>query len=589
MCGGDLQISADRAIGTCLYCGSTLTLPRIDSEKKARLFNRANQYRQNCEFDKAYRAYEAIVEDDDKEAEAYWGLILAEYGVEYVEDPMTGRRMPTCHRTQTKFITESTNYKLACKYADSESRFMYEDEAETIDKIQKRIIAISAKEDPYDVFICYKETDEVTGGRTQDSLLAYEVYEEFTKHGIRSFMARVTLADKIGQDYEPYIYSALSSAKVMIVVATNGENCDAVWVKNEWMRFLSFMKEDDSKTIVPIYRSMSPYEFPTELTKFQAQDMSKVGAIQDLTIGVQKLVGMDKHDNTSARIRRMEQENRKSRRSTNRLIAVLAALLVITLIAGGLFVYTNSSGYKYQEAVKKAEAGQYYEAAALFYGLNDYEDSHDLYEEYNKKAQYDDAAKRIEQGDYYNAAVIYNNLGEKELSAKYDTLYNIQEIQKTYFDLEQGESLEGFGAYEGMPISWMCKKRTEDQLILVCNSIVPTHKHGTDEDAEELLSEGNVYQKMIIDLQDGSYITEYNIDEYKSLYPTPSERKVNLVGKSISTYYRVRSTESFNNNVGKYNNIDRDGNIEEEPVPVQYAYPGFRPILYLSLEPITDI
>ena len=55
MCGGDIQISADNVIGTCLFCGSTLTLPRIDSEKKARLFNRANQYRQACEFDKAYR------------------------------------------------------------------------------------------------------------------------------------------------------------------------------------------------------------------------------------------------------------------------------------------------------------------------------------------------------------------------------------------------------------------------------------------------------------------------------------------------------------------------------------------------------
>ena len=57
MCGGDIEVSQDMTVGKCLYCGSTMTLPRIDSDKKARLFNRANAYRLNNEFDKAYDAY----------------------------------------------------------------------------------------------------------------------------------------------------------------------------------------------------------------------------------------------------------------------------------------------------------------------------------------------------------------------------------------------------------------------------------------------------------------------------------------------------------------------------------------------------
>ena len=51
------------------------------------MFNRAHEYRLNCEFDKAYDAYKTIIEEDEQEAEAYWGMILSEYGVEYVEDP----------------------------------------------------------------------------------------------------------------------------------------------------------------------------------------------------------------------------------------------------------------------------------------------------------------------------------------------------------------------------------------------------------------------------------------------------------------------------------------------------------------------
>ena len=177
MCGGDIEVSKDMSVGTCLYCGSTMTLPRIDTDKKARMFNRANQYRMENEFDKAYRVYEAILEEDAEEAEAYWGLILSEYGVEYVVDPVTQKRVPTCHRTQTKLIKSSSNYENAIKYADSESRFIYEDEAGIIDGIQKEILNISYKEEPYDVFICYKETD-INGERTEDSVLAQEIYDK---------------------------------------------------------------------------------------------------------------------------------------------------------------------------------------------------------------------------------------------------------------------------------------------------------------------------------------------------------------------------------------------------------------------------
>ena len=30
MCGGDIEISADKTFGTCEYCGSTMTLPKVE-------------------------------------------------------------------------------------------------------------------------------------------------------------------------------------------------------------------------------------------------------------------------------------------------------------------------------------------------------------------------------------------------------------------------------------------------------------------------------------------------------------------------------------------------------------------------------
>ena len=293
MCGGDIEVVPGTTVGTCQYCGSTMTLPQIDSDKALRMYDRANTYRLNNEFDKAYDAYKAIVEEDEQAAEAYWGMLLSEYGIEYVEDPKTHKRIPTCHRTLTQSILESANYKLACQYADAESRFLYQEEAETIDKIQKHIMAVSSKEEPYDVFISYKELNDADGQRTEASVLAQEIYDVLTKEGVRVFFSRISLEDKLGADYEPCIYAALRSSKVLLLVATDPAQCDAVWVRNEWSRYLKFMEEDHNKTIVPVFKTMTAYEFPHELQRFQAQDMGKLGAMQDLVRGVLKLAEFD--------------------------------------------------------------------------------------------------------------------------------------------------------------------------------------------------------------------------------------------------------------------------------------------------------
>ena len=314
MCGGDIEVNQDMSLGTCLYCGSKVTIPKIDDEKKVRLFNRANEYRMNCDFDKAYGLYEAIVEDDTQEAEAYWGLILSEYGVEYVEDPKSGKRIPTCHRINVNPIKNSSNYKKVIKYADAASRIIYDDEATVLDELQQKALSVSLKEKPYDVFICYKESNAY-GHRTEDSVLAQNIYEELEKRNIRTFFARISLEDKIGQDYEPYIYSALKSAKVMLVVATCREHCESVWVKNEWSRYLRFMKEEE-KSIIPVYVKMSANEFPDELPKFQAQDMGKIGAMQDLVRGIQKLLGYTKGEKRNTIVTETKQEQKIENKET---------------------------------------------------------------------------------------------------------------------------------------------------------------------------------------------------------------------------------------------------------------------------------
>ena len=298
MCGGDFEVNTESNILECEYCGTKQTIPNVDNEKKVNLFNRANRLRINCEFDKAATIYENIISEFPEEAEAYWGLCLCNYGIEYVDDPATAKKIPTCHRASFESLQKDENYALALEYSDVTAQKVYRDEAREIDRIMNEILAVSKSEKPYDIFICYKETDE-RGNRTVDSVLAYDIYEALTAKGYNVFFSRVTLEDKLGRQYEPYIFAALNSAKVMLSIGTKYEYFNAVWVKNEWSRFLKLIAKDRTKLLIPCYKDMDPYDMPDEFKGLQAQDMGKLGAMQDLLRGVEKILPKNKSVQTT--------------------------------------------------------------------------------------------------------------------------------------------------------------------------------------------------------------------------------------------------------------------------------------------------
>ncbi len=96
--------------------------------------------------------------------------MLCKYGIEYVDDPATGKKVPTCHRSSFESVMDDSNYEQALENADSTARKIYREEAKAIEELRKSIIEVSSKETPYDIFICYKETDEK---RTTDDRLRF--------------------------------------------------------------------------------------------------------------------------------------------------------------------------------------------------------------------------------------------------------------------------------------------------------------------------------------------------------------------------------------------------------------------------------
>lgn len=288
MCGGNLEITEGMRICKCSYCDSYQTIPDISGEKKLNLFNRANKLRFDCQFDRAYDVYSEIVSIFPDESEAYWGLCLCRYGIEYVTDPDTGKKIPTCHRTSFERIKETSDFMNAIKYADEIMASIYSKEADKIDEIQRKIISVSAKEKPFDIFICYKESDNDI--RTKDSFLAEKLYKTLTEKNFKVFFASVTLRDKLGTEFEPYIFSAINSARVMLCVGTSPEHFNAVWVRNEWSRFLDLMRSDKSRVIIPCYSEMGVTSLPDELKGFQAQNLSDENAVGNIVKNIEEIM-----------------------------------------------------------------------------------------------------------------------------------------------------------------------------------------------------------------------------------------------------------------------------------------------------------
>lgn len=262
MCGSNLDIGDSITVCKCEKCGTSQTVPDIEDDKELKLFERAGRLRFNCDFDKAAGIYNTITDSYTEEAEGYWGLILCKYGIEYA-DNASGKKVPVCHRISYDSVMDDEDFELVMENSDSESRAIFREEAKIIEENRKKYIQIAESEQPYDIYISYRVKDD-NGDKTAVSEIAGHLYNKLTSAGYSVFLSEAALKGKKQSDCEPYIYSALNSANVMLALGTSYDDYNDVWVKNEWNRYLEIAEKNKNKCLIPCYKDVDEYDIPKE-------------------------------------------------------------------------------------------------------------------------------------------------------------------------------------------------------------------------------------------------------------------------------------------------------------------------------------
>jgi len=287
-CGGDFEYRSGR--WKCRACGSYK--PEELSGEETSLVYAASQKLRLAEFYEAEQEFDDIIRKYPENPLAYWGRLMAKYGIKYEED-YDGSKIPTCYAASIESILDSKDYEMALKYADEENRAYYKKQAEYIERVRKEWVAKAKKEKPYDVFICYKDSDLANGiEHTQDSDDMQELCLYLMDKGYRVFFSRVSLSNKGGEKYEPYIFNALSTAKVMLVYGSRPEYITSTWMKNEWTRYAGRIRagEKHPASLLVAYKGFSPNELPAPLRARQCFDAGKQRFYSDLVDAIERII-----------------------------------------------------------------------------------------------------------------------------------------------------------------------------------------------------------------------------------------------------------------------------------------------------------
>ncbi|MCL2861598.1 MAG: YIP1 family protein [Firmicutes bacterium] len=254
-CSASLSGISGRRV-RCRFCGEENFITAWSGEVQS-LLDSASNFRNLKQHYNALKTYSDILIIDPECTEALWGRLLANYGVEIIGREGDVKFIITF--LQETPLQNNNDYNtlllVVRRKLDGESEAkQYENFAQKIENLRQNTLEITKTLDPYDVFICFSDTEKnIEGRKLTDYDVALSLYEKLEREGLNVFFSTQSLAGISDEEKEPIIYHALTTAKSMVLLATTNECLEETSVHNQWSRFFDIRLKDTRKELITYF------------------------------------------------------------------------------------------------------------------------------------------------------------------------------------------------------------------------------------------------------------------------------------------------------------------------------------------------
>ncbi len=306
VCGSNLVEEKENGRLKCASCGTV-----IENENTFSDTNAIMSYLDGSQFETAENyCRDALARNGESHPILNWLLFLAKNKIHFVNDPKTNERKPVFYSERVfkrDCVFDDENYNLAIQ---GKYRSKYQHFGELIEAIRMELCEKISEEVDTDIFISFKSTEEVTDSEgkirsveTFDQKKGWEIYDYFTSKGYKVFFSPVSIGrgNVLGQMYEPKIFAALASCRAMILIGTKKSYIIDGWVRDEWTRYLYFMKNCKNKkssrlnkandSLFYVFDKQPPVDLPSQIAEIEGIDCSSAYYLDDLYKSIKARIG----------------------------------------------------------------------------------------------------------------------------------------------------------------------------------------------------------------------------------------------------------------------------------------------------------
>lgn len=250
-CGGKLERISEDTL-RCTYCRSTF--PVGDDEEESvpesisMQLSQAGNYMKLRRYNDAAETYRVIQKAYPDEIRAYWGEVLAEYGIEYVEDK-DGSAYPTINRLSRYSVMNNRTLGKMLGMCDIVKRERYKAQASELERVRMQSYEVSQRQEDFDVFICY-------GSDLGEKSTAELIKKTLEAKGCKVYTPKSKTELQKGISPDAFNLPAIESSEVMFVIADSIASLEQT--ENIWRRFLDI----PGKSLQVIHGGLNENEFP---------------------------------------------------------------------------------------------------------------------------------------------------------------------------------------------------------------------------------------------------------------------------------------------------------------------------------------